>query len=414
MAIVIDAGQREAAFKAAGSDLLFLLDRKQVDSEFQAKLFHIGVTSVELLSVFAKNQDDLEELLKKHFGLDPENIMHRVSVGRIVVAWMAAKTRSTKQAELDGECEARKVPKDIGMSDVASMRTSFEKIWWELEDRPAKSYLEKKLDEVEKEDLRAELLSEVVSVPEDDPDSLKTVWTSSNELRAVKVASKVSLPRDPEEFRRRITLLGTAWLFISYQQTHKAYLKGLSPQIFTEYLSYLLGEFVFGLCARDSGGSVVSSPAWALIVSYEHAIRCKALTLVKKGATLKDALRTAWEDPITKERYFTTPLCLDANRKRPADFNSQPPFQKFQQKGQGSIGHKGGSKGSGKSQKKGKKGGPRCAAETPDGQKICYSFNTEKNGCKRTGCSFLHACGICFAKGSSMRTCTHTGAGAGK
>ena len=38
MAIVIDAEQREAAFKAAGSDLLFLLDRKQVDSEFQAKL----------------------------------------------------------------------------------------------------------------------------------------------------------------------------------------------------------------------------------------------------------------------------------------------------------------------------------------------------------------------------------------
>ena len=75
---------------------------------------------------------------------------------------------------------------------------------------------------------------------------------------------------------------------------------------------------------------MVSSPAWALIVSYEHAIRCKALTLVKKGATLKGALRTAWEDPITKERYFTTPLCLDANRKRPADFNSQPPFQKSQ------------------------------------------------------------------------------------
>ena len=100
----------------------------------------------------------MEELLKKHFDLDPKKFEHRVAAGRVIVAWMAAKTRTTKQAELDGECEARKVPKDIGMSDVAAMRAAFEKTWWDLEDYavPAKSYLEKKLDEVEKDDLRAE------------------------------------------------------------------------------------------------------------------------------------------------------------------------------------------------------------------------------------------------------------------
>ena len=136
----------------------------------------------------------------------------------MVVAWISAKARATKQAELDGECEARKVPKDIGTSDISAMRKAFEKAWWVLEDPqvPAKTYLEKKLDEVEKEELRAELLTEVLTVPEDDPDTLKTIWTTNNELKAVKVGAKVSLPKDPEEFRRRITVLGTVWMFVSF------------------------------------------------------------------------------------------------------------------------------------------------------------------------------------------------------
>ena len=51
--------------------------------------------------------------------------------------------------------------------------------------------------------MRAELLTEVLTVPEDDPDTLKTIWTSNNELKAVKVGARVTLPRDPEEFPTR-------------------------------------------------------------------------------------------------------------------------------------------------------------------------------------------------------------------
>ena len=134
MAIVIDSTEHAAAFKDAGADILFLMNRKQVDEVFQGKLYHIGVTSVELFAVLAKNQDDLEDILKANFALDPKDIQHRVKVGRIIVAWNAAQARSTKQAEVDGECEDRKVPKDIGMTDVVAMRPAFEKFWWELEE----------------------------------------------------------------------------------------------------------------------------------------------------------------------------------------------------------------------------------------------------------------------------------------
>ena len=284
MAIVLNTAEKDIALKAGDAGLVFLFDKKLVDEETQAKFFHIGVTTVEQLAVIAKDQADLEEVLKDNFGLDPKDLPSRVRAGRVTVAWLAAKALAGNQADLDGECEARKVPKDIGSSDVAAMRRAFEKAWWELEDSqvPAKTYLEKKLDEVEKDDLRAELLTEVLTVPEDDPDTLKTIWTTSNELKAVKVGARVSLPRDPEEFRRRITVLGTAWLFVSYQQTHKYYLKGLTPQTFTEYLSYLLGEYVMGLSAKDAAGNAMAYPPWSLVISYEHAIRSKAISLVKK------------------------------------------------------------------------------------------------------------------------------------
>ena len=68
--------------------------------------------------------------MKVNFGLDAKDIVSRVKASRITVAWLAAKTRSEKQAEMDGECEVRKVPKDIGLSDMAAMRTAYEKMYW--------------------------------------------------------------------------------------------------------------------------------------------------------------------------------------------------------------------------------------------------------------------------------------------
>jgi hypothetical protein len=192
-------------------------------------------------------------------------------------------------------------------------------------------------------------------------------------------------------------------LFISYQQMHKEYFKGLSPQTFTEYLDYLLGQFVMGLCAKDASGYSISQPSWALVVSYEHAIRSKALTLIKKGNTLKEALKMAWEDPVTKERYFTTPLCMEANKKRAPDFHHEPPakYQNVDKKGDGK-----GRKGKGqKSQGSASSG---CKPSTPDGQRICYKFNNRNEKCKNgSKCNFLHVCGTCFAKNVPMYECKH-------
>ena len=113
--IVIDAEQKAAAIAKAGADLTFLLDRKQVGIDFQAKLFHIGVTSVELFSVFAKNQEELEGLPKEHFGLDPKKIEHRIAAGRVIVAWMAANIRTTTRPSWMASARPGKSHKTLGL-----------------------------------------------------------------------------------------------------------------------------------------------------------------------------------------------------------------------------------------------------------------------------------------------------------
>ncbi len=193
--------------------------------------------------------------------------------------------------------------------------------------------------------------------------------------------------------------------------------------MFNEYLEYLLGEFVLKLTARGASGAAISAPSWALLLSYEHAMRKKAFTSIRKGLTFKEALRAAMEGPVTKERYFTTPMCLEATaQKRPAEvLHSQP--GRSHADGQPSGGSKkGNSKSSkGKASGKGKgreKGRPRgkgregagsCRPEMNDGTKVCFKYNNPSVGCANTKCAFAHVCGICFAAGVPMFRCSHGG-----
>ena len=123
-----------------------------------------------------------------------------------------------------------------------------------------------------------------------------------------------------------------------------------------------------------------------------------------RGVRLEDAFRQAWCDQTTRDRYFLTPLALE-HRKRPEptgsdDHNRPPQLSKKQRKAekkkeQAQMQKKGDGKGKGKGKL------PGCAPYTPDGQKVCFDFNTK---------DFAHVCGRCFKVGTPMYSCDHKGA----
>ena len=57
----------------------------------------------------------------------------------------------------------------------------------------------------------------MVHYDEGDVDVLKGIWDPSGNLKAIRTSPTAPLPRDPEELRSRLMLLGTAYQMIAYQ-----------------------------------------------------------------------------------------------------------------------------------------------------------------------------------------------------
>ena len=153
---------------------------------------------------------------------------------------------------------------------------------------------------------------------------------------------------------------------------------------------------MYGLVARDVEGNTIASPPWSLVLSYEHAVRKQAVKLVnREGKSWVVALKSAWRDATVKERHFTTPLALYAKRPQPPWRTApvQPPAKQ----------QKGGKKGRGKG--KPSVQGSHCASHTPQGDLICYRFNSGEK-CKEKKCKYKHVCGICFSTKHALPECT--------
>ena len=384
---------------AASSDLKFLFDREGVAAEVQTGIFDAGISTVRQFAALVPDVAALRKCLVEDFGMSDSNLAGKVAISKVVVVWETAKVRSEKAAEAEAECEVRQEPKPVRNNDYTRMKEAYETKYWKLgnDHLPAKSYLEKISEVVEKAEYRAEPLTEVANKEEDDVDMLRAIWDTSGAIKAVRSYPKVPMPRDPEELRQRITLLGTAWA----SQPSAAVIQGVTPQTWQRYLEYILGKHCYGLSARNAYGETMAAPPWSLLMSYELEVRRKMAEDMSEGIPMATALEKAYKDPVVKERYFTTPLAAasvtGAKRKVDEAFGNQDAGGP---KGRG----KGKSKDKGKSKGKGKNG-KGCASRTPDGKPICYKYNNQVEKCTKSRCSFLHVCGRCF-KDHPMYQCT--------
>lgn len=397
--IALTAEQEAAALKKGSADLKFLFDRNEVPQAVAAKWFHSGVTTLEKFANIAKDVEDLGAVLKAHMDIDPDRALEeRVQVASITCAWTNARTRVARAAEVEAELDTKEWRKPVSTSEWLAMRTGLEQVVGTLDERltPAKEYIEKKLQEVESGDYRAEDLTEVVSREEVDPDSIVPQWDAKGNITMKRGTTKVKEPGNPETLRQRLTVLRNAHQMVALRHTNRPELQGDYIKVFEDYKDYLMGEHVYGLSAKDADGLTVAAPPFNLVLSYEKAVRKEAARRMnQEGVPFPVALRAAWRDPLTKERYFTTPLALVA--KRPSNAASQPEStkkQRFDSKG---------TKEKGKGKGKQLQG---CASHTKDGTPICYRFNTVGEKCKQKKCKFAHQCGICFSDKHPMYQCT--------
>ena len=401
--LALSAAQETAADEAGGSDLKFLLTRNGVEIGNQRLFYHHGVTTIEKMANFAEGRDDLVKVLKEHWGLDQENSLpERVQVAAIACAFGNAKARSQRTAEVDAEFDVQDRAKPIVPGEWTALRSSLERRQGPVEDRmmPAKEYIEKKMAEVEGNEYRAEALTEVLTKDEVEPDSMVPVWDVRGRMTLKRGTAKVAEPANAEELRRRLTVMRNAHIMISLKHTNRAELQGDWSATFEVLKDYLLGEFVHGLSAKDSEGQTIASPPWSLVLAYEHAIRKNAAKLVNtEGKTWVVAIKESIKDGTVKERHFTTPLALYAKRPTSSKDHQPSSYRKVEPNPK--------QKGRGRGKTSGRPSGAQhCASHTPEGDMICYRFNTPGEKCRAKSCKFKHVCGICFSDKHSLPQCT--------
>ena len=211
---------------------------------------------------------------------------------------------------------------------------------------PAKEYLEKKLQELENGEFRAETLAEVVSKDEIDPDVLVPIFDSKGSLSVKKGSSQVPMPTGPEQLRRRLSVMQNCLMMLALKHVNREEIQDVSKDVFDKYKDYLLGDYVWGLSSTDLQGQQIQTPPWSLVLAYEQSIRKRAYNLMTtEKLMLGAALEKAWKCPTTKERHFITPLALYSKRAYPQG-NSSPNQGTWNPKGKGKS--KGKSKGSNK------------------------------------------------------------------
>eukprot|EP00435_Cladocopium_sp_Y103_P043776 s436_g12.t1 len=184
---VLNIGPRTLAesLKLGSADLRYTLSRNDVPDDVQAHFFENGVTNVNKFSSFFRDETDLINVLRTDFNLDAAaSLQDRAKVASIICCWKETLTKAKRQAELEAEMSSREWTKPIPTGDFVQLRNFFQTTVGHVEDRvmPSKEYLEKKLQELENGEFRAETLAEVVSKDEIDPDVLMPVFDSRGSL----------------------------------------------------------------------------------------------------------------------------------------------------------------------------------------------------------------------------------------
>ena len=175
----------QEALQKGSSDLKFILTRNDVADDLQAAFYRNEVTTVQKFSSFFRTEEDLVEVLKESFGTDSgTSLRSRAQVAAVICAWRETQTKQKRQMEVEAEMDTREWTKPIATGDYISMRNAYMKVHGRLEDKvtPSKEYLEKKLQELENGEFRAETMAEVVSKDEVDPDVMVPIFDSKGSL----------------------------------------------------------------------------------------------------------------------------------------------------------------------------------------------------------------------------------------
>ena len=180
----------------------------------------------------------------------------RAQVARILASWeydLAALSQEIKQR---AEHKVAGLP-PVSTVDHQAMRAAFEVRYHRM---------------VEEGEPKAESLKEVASKDDGDSDYLPAELSADGVLRVRQGYRDGTMPRNAEELRAKIKLLGHCHVFLRLKARNRAWLSDVDDRTFLKYIDYLLGRHVAGLVMYGK----THHPPWNFMLSCDHELRRKA------------------------------------------------------------------------------------------------------------------------------------------
>lgn len=411
-------------------DLRFVFCEREVPVPIQVAISAAGLRTLGLFVSFVDNKAGLRAAMATQFNIDPseagigadEKRDRQITLAKLVDSWDSASKRRESIDQVQADQKASRLPITLSRSQHITLRQRYETEFGRTQDKcwPCQHLIEKRFEEVEEGESKADPLSDVASAEEVAEDVIGAVMDKDGAIRMKKVARTVPLPGCSESLRTRIRILGITYHLASYKHSSRLWLATTSPDIWRDHVDYVLGDDIHGFSIQAAGFTV--TVPWDVVLSYEFQIRKQACRLVMfENMDIATALVKARKDTEVKEKYFSTPVSLFASvggkRKNGQGDSSGSGFvyntgsvgmpgagknKRFKGQGKGNKGQKGGgNQKKGNAKGKGKKNFPKT--KTPDGRLICYKFQ-DANCPHGAQCTYVHVCANCLGD-HSMNSC---------
>ncbi len=309
--------QQTAGLNVLEPEFLALLESKKVRMEVRAVAGHLGLVRLATFAHLETDEMKFRELLKEEFGLDGgEGMRARIDIAALVESWRTARQRIQVADEAAAEARAHGRPLEVMAPQANSLRKAHGLQYGKVEDSefPSRDYLAWRFAQFEENEYRAEPLTDVVNMvaagdDRGDP-SYTMLLTTAGKVAGVRQRVKVDLPQNPEQLRRAYRLMATHWEVVRQVFPDRPNIAHSSSSTWEKLVTFLLGPKVWEYKSRHGVGI-----SWAGLLEYEFQIRKHAMTMMTDdGASLDDALRTAWRDPTLENRFFTLEIVTSGEK----------------------------------------------------------------------------------------------------
>ena len=226
------------------------------------------------------------------FDLSTGGLSHKREFARVVTSWKTAKVMSETKLQTDAVARAHGVPVTLLPCDWTSLLTEYKnKHGKHIPDEklPAQSMFENFAERLADGTLKAEPLSHIVSLFEEeqqdakrpDPTRQYNLQLDSKLTITTKRRHLSSEPTDEKGLRLKYSIMTNLWLLAQMRQPGRSIYADLDRNTFIDFLEVLLDNDNFNFYKEVDGRPLIS-PSWSFCLSYELELRKEAVRLCKE------------------------------------------------------------------------------------------------------------------------------------